>query len=127
MFAVVVFAVWTVFVWATRVSNIVRDDGSALDLVLAVVLAVLGGAVAVAALRRSPRWPLVALVAATAATWAVRTPLILLDGDHGVAFKAVHAALAVVSIVLAALAWHARPALATGKSGDRRAGAARAG
>ncbi len=127
MLAVVVFAVWTVFVWATRVSNIVRDDGSALDLVLAVVLAGLGVAVAVAALRRSPRWPLVALVAATAATWAVRTPLILLDGDHGVAFKAVHAALAVVSIVLAALAWRARPALATGKSGDRRAGAARAG
>lgn len=112
--AIVALAVWTLFVWGTRVSNILGDDGSTVDLVLAVVLAALGLAVAVAASIRRPRWPLVALVVATVATWAVRTPLILLDGDHGAAFKAVHVALAVVSLALAAAAWRSRDVLAGG-------------
>ncbi len=122
--ALYVFAGWTAYVWGTRVSNIVRDDGYTVDLVLAGALAVLGVAVAVTTWRRRPRWPLAMLVVVTVATWLVRTPLIVFDPGHGVAFKAVHAALAVVSIVLAALAWRARLVLAPAGSGDRRAGAA---
>lgn len=128
MVAVYAFAAWTVFVWGTRVSNIVRDDGSLLDLVLAVAIVVLGVAVAVAAARRRPTWPLATLVAATVLTWLVRTPLIVLDADHGAGFKAVHAALAVVSLALAALAWRSRGALhPTGRSAHQRTGGARTG
>ncbi len=122
--ALYAFAGWTAYVWGTRVSNIVRDDGYTVDLVLAGALAVLGVAVAVTTWRRRPRWPLAMLVVVTVATWLVRTPLIVFDPGHGVPFKAVHAALAVVSIVLAALAWRARLVLAPAGSGDRRAGAA---
>ena len=111
--AVVAFAAWTVFVWATRVSNILGDDGSTLDLVLAGAVTALGVAVAVAALRRRPPWPLAALVVVTVATWAVRTPPLLLDAEHDAAFKAVHLALAVVSLALAAAAWRSRHVLAT--------------
>lgn len=125
MLAVYALAAWTMFVWGTRVSNILRDDGSTLDLVLAAALAILGIVVAVAAWRRRPQWPLTALVAATVATWAVRTPLILFDADHDPAFKVVHAALAVLSVTLAALAWRSRSHLAPPPSGARRAGAAR--
>jgi hypothetical protein len=49
--------------------------------------------------------------------WLVRVPQILI-ADHTVAFKVVHVALGVVSVVLAALVWQigavARP------GGDRR-------
>ena len=112
MLAVAAFAAWTVFVWATRVSNVLRDDASALDLVLAAAVTGLGVLVAVATLRRRPQWPLVALVVVTVATWAVRTPPLLLDAEHGAAFKAVHLALAVVSLGLAAAAWRSRGVLA---------------
>ena len=127
MLVVSAFAAWTVFVWATRVSNILRDDGSTLDLVLALALTSLGLLAAVAALRRRPRWPLAVLAVATVATWAVRTPPIVFDPDHGAAFKAVHVALAVASVALAALAWRARHVLADGASGQRRAGVDPAG
>ncbi len=128
MLAVYAFAAWTVFVWGTRVSNIVRDDGSVLDLVLALAIVVLGVAVAVAGVRRGPMWPLAALVAATVVTWLVRTPLIVLDADHGGAFKAVHTLLALVSLGLAALAWRFRGVLrATGRSPHQSTGGARTG
>jgi hypothetical protein len=109
--AIYAFAAWTVFVWATRVSNIVGGDGSTLDLALAVVLGALGAAVAVAAWRRQPAWPLAALVLGTVATWAVRTPLILLDAERAAGFKFVHLSLAVVSVTLAVAAWQARGSL----------------
>ncbi len=101
------FAAWTVFVWTTRVRNIVEDDGSSLDLVLAAALAVLGVAVALVAWRaRARQAPVVAVaVGATLLAWAIRTPMILLDSQWGAAFKAVHSALAIVSVVLALAAW----------------------
>jgi hypothetical protein len=116
------FAAWTVFVWGTRISNIIDDGGAvgggrALDLAVAGGLTILGLVVAVATWRRRPAWALPALVVATVAVWAVRAPLILLDPDHGAAFKAVHAALAVVSLALAAGAWR------TARSRSDRAGA----
>ncbi|HSH23247.1 MAG TPA: hypothetical protein VK975_04210 [Acidimicrobiales bacterium] len=128
MLAVYAFAAWTVFVWGTRVSNIVRDDGSVLDLLLALAIVVLGVAVAVAGVRRRPMWPLTALVVATVLTWLVRTPLIVLDAGHAGAFKAVHTALAVVSLALAALAWRSRGVLnAAGWPVQQRTSGARTG
>ncbi|MBW3645419.1 MAG: hypothetical protein KY441_07950 [Actinobacteria bacterium] len=106
MIAVYAFAAWTVFVWGTRISNVVDDAGSStFDLVLAVALTALGVVVALTAWRRRPAWPVPILVVATVAAWALRTPPLLLDADHGAAFKAVHAGLALVSVVLAVLAW----------------------
>lgn len=109
MLAVYAFAAWTTFVWTTRVRNIAEDDGSALDLMLAAALAVLGVAVGLVAWRARARLaPVLGLaVVATVVAWAVRTPMILLDPEWGVAFKAVHSALAVVSVALALLAWRA--------------------
>lgn len=107
MLAVYAFAAWTLFVWTTRVRNIAEDDGSVLDLVLAAVLAVLGLAVVLAAWRARARLaPVLAVaVVATLVAWALRTPMILLDPEWGAAFKAVHTALAVVSVGLALVAW----------------------
>ncbi|MGI9120519.1 MAG: hypothetical protein ACR2G7_10455 [Acidimicrobiales bacterium] len=105
MLAVYALAAWTVFVWGTRISNIVGGAGSPVDLALAVGLAGLGVAVGVAAWRRTPRWLLTTLVLATLGMWAVRTPLILFDADRGAAFKTVHLVLAAVSVALAVAAW----------------------
>jgi hypothetical protein len=103
---------WTFLVWTTRIANIWRDEG--LDTAgkvgrtgLALSFTVLAIAVLVALWRssaRSTRLAVGALAAWTAGVWVVRGTAILL-GDHGAGFKAVHAILAVVSIVLAAGAW----------------------
>jgi len=101
---------WTVFVWGTRVRNIARDGGGTFSLLVALALVALGVLVAVSLLRDGePRWAVPALAAATVTAWAIRTPMILL-GDHGFAFKAVHTALALVSIALAAAAWRSSEA-----------------
>lgn len=105
MIAVYAFAAWTLFVWGTRVRNIVEDQGSTFDLVVALALAALGVAVAVAA-RKGALAPVLAVaVVATVAVWALRLPLIVFDAEHGGAFKAVHAALALVSVGLGLAAW----------------------
>lgn len=105
MIAVYAFAVWTVFVWGTRVRNILQDGGSAFDLWAALALAALGVAVVVGA-RKGGLAPILAVaVAATVAVWAVRAPLIIFDGDHGAAFVAVHVSLAVFSVGLGLAAW----------------------
>ena len=105
MIAVYAFAAWTVFVWGTRISNVVDDGSSTFDLLLAIALTALGVAVLLTAWRRRPAWPVPTLVVVTVAAWALRTPPLLLDPDHGAAFKAVHAGLALVSVALAVLAW----------------------
>lgn len=105
MIAVYAFAAWTVFVWVTRVRNIIQDQGSTFDLVVAVALAALGVAVVVAARKGGLEPVLGVAVAATVAVWAVRTPLIVFDGDHDTAFKVVHTALAVISVGLGLAAW----------------------
>ena len=99
------FAAWTVFVWATRVRNIVEDQGSTFDLSAAAALVALGVAVVVTAWKGGLAPLLAVTVVVTVAVWAVRTPPILLDADHGVAFKAVHLTLAVISVGLALAAW----------------------
>ena len=94
------FAGWTLFVWGTRISNILSDGGGAPALAVAVGLALLALAVAWHALQGRWAWSVPALAAATLAVWAVRLPGVLLH-DHGVAFKAVHVALGAVSAGLA--------------------------
>jgi hypothetical protein len=109
---------WTFFVWTTRTANIWRD--SALDggeklgrTGLALSFTLLAIAVVVTSWRRARQASLVALGALagwSVAVWVVRDVRILL-ADHDAAFKVVHTVLAVVSIVLAVLAWReARPA-----------------
>jgi hypothetical protein len=108
--------VWTLFVWATRIRIILGQDGSKTAVIVPVVLTVL----AVAALVDRRRWS-PALVLATVAVWAVRLPLVLVH-HHSVPFKLVHAALAVVSLVLSLATWRAlRPS--TSESPTRRSSA----
>jgi hypothetical protein len=101
------FGVWNVAIWATRVRNILRDDdlsdgGKAGWLVPALVFTV-AGLVALAAWARGRDGfvrPLAAAAVLTILYWPVRLVLVLV-GDEGAAFKAVHAVLAVVSVALA--------------------------
>lgn len=103
---------WTLFVWTTRITNVWRDAdlgpaqrwGATL---LASSLLGLALAVVVALGRRAPQATLVvvgALAVWTSGVWIVRGTAIL-AGNHDPGFKAVHSVLAVVSIVLAGLAW----------------------
>jgi hypothetical protein len=111
---------WTFFVWTTRIANIWRDE--ALDggdklgrTALAVSFTVLAIAVVVTLWRRAERASLVAVGALagwSVAVWVVRDGRILF-ADHDVSFKVVHTVLAVVSIVLAVLAWREARRLAS--------------
>jgi uncharacterized membrane protein HdeD (DUF308 family) len=110
--ATVALVAWTFLVWTTRIANIWRDAD--LDTgerwgrtLLALSFTVLAIAVAVVAARRLRPATFVAvgaLAAWTVIVWVVRGIGILAD-DHDPGFKVVHTVLAVVSIVLAALAW----------------------
>jgi len=93
-------ALWTLFVWGTRIVNILTDGGSAGALVVAVVLTALGLAAAASLAGRRLPWALPALAVATLVVWAVRVPLVL-SHDHEAAFVVVHLVLAVVSVGLA--------------------------
>jgi hypothetical protein len=103
---------WTFLVWTTRIANIWRDEaldtGEKLGRTgLAVSFTLLAAAVVVTLWRRAGRASLVAVGALagwTVVVWVVRDVAIVL-ADHGIGFKVVHTVLAVVSIVLAALAW----------------------
>jgi hypothetical protein len=92
---------WTLFVWGTRIFNILTDGGGAGALVVALGLTALGVAAAVSLgrVRRLP-WALPALAVATVAVWVVRVPL-LLAHDHAAGFVVVHLVLAGVSLALA--------------------------
>jgi len=103
---------WTTFVWTTRIANIWRDGaldaGEKLGRTgLALSFTLLAMAVLVTLWRR-PGWASQVAVGALAgwsvAVWVVRDARILV-ADHEVGFKVVHTVLAVVSIVLAVLAW----------------------
>jgi hypothetical protein len=112
---VLAFALWTLFVWAGRVSNVLRDDslsagGKAGRLGLAASFAV---PALVLVLWRAGHWRTrtassiavlaTALAAWTVGVWVVRT-IEIARHHHDAAFVAVHAVLAVVSVVLAGLA-----------------------
>jgi hypothetical protein len=110
--AAVVFVAWTFLVWTTRIANVWRDadldTGERLGAtLLALSFTGLAIVVVVTLWRRLPQATVTAvgaLAAWTAGVWIVRGAGILV-ADHDLGFKAVHTVLAVVSILLAALAW----------------------
>lgn len=112
----VAFVLWTAFVWVNRISNTLRSDtestgAKAFSTVLSVVMLALAVAVVVVVARA---WKgrltmggakvLMVAAAVTVVVWLIRVPQIL-TADHGAAFKGVHVALGVISVVLAALVW----------------------
>lgn len=111
----VAFSIWTVFVWAGRVRNVVADasiDGLEVAWRLGLACTFLAFAFATLALlartRGEPSTPLLRVIRSfaifTTLVWVVRAGGILLDGSHPAGFKIVHTLLAIVSI---ALAWQA--------------------
>jgi hypothetical protein len=110
--AVVASALWTLFVWGTRVRNIGNDDtlgGGEKALAFLVCAAFIGAAVAMLVLlaRRllAPLRVLLAVFAvATVGWWAVRSVFIVVH-DHSWAFRVVHIVLGIISSVLAVVAW----------------------
>ena len=103
-----VLAGWTLFVWATRIRNIVGDDAlsrgeRAGHLALALSFTVLALVVGVVAWRRLPRlWEAVVTLGAwTLGVWVVRSIGIATD-HHSAGFVAVHLVLAAGSIALCA-------------------------
>ena len=108
--ATIALAVWSLFVWTTRIRNIWTDDSLSTGeqwsrTVLALTFTVLALAVGHAVYHRSS-WlrPVVrALAGWTVAVWVVRSVGIA-TADHEGAFIAVHLVLAVISITLAGLA-----------------------
>jgi hypothetical protein len=107
----VALVVWTFLVWTTRIANIWRDAdldtgerwGRTL-LALSFTVLAIGVVVALGRLRQATVVAVGALAGWTIAVWVVRGVGIL-AADHDLGFKAVHTALAVVSISLAVLAW----------------------
>jgi hypothetical protein len=110
-----IFAVWTLFVWATRIDNIWSDDAldggqkltrTALALSFVTVALVVGW-VAARTFRRPPSpvdLRLVQLAAAwTIGVWIIRAGAIAV-GDHEVPFIVVHVVLGVISTALAVAA-----------------------
>lgn len=117
---VLIFALWTLFVWGGRLRNLWLDPGgfaeaSRWSLVGSIVFTALGLAVVGVWLasrfgsganlipRLIERIPVFALAGLTTVVWLIRAVDIAL-GDHSVAFIAVHVVLAVISIGLAVMA-----------------------
>jgi len=95
---------WTAFVWLTRIRNAARDGDSLLPYALSVSFLVLAFGV-LGTLGRDRRW-IVALAAWTVVVWPVRL-VDIAASDHSAGFVAVHAAIGVLSVALAALAGRA--------------------
>ncbi len=124
---------WTLFVWTTRIDNVLSQDdltttGRAARLALALSFTVLGVAFVAVAWRARGRAlsrveALVVEVGCwwTIGVWAVRGAQISL-GDNDAAFIVVHAVLGIVSIALAALTLRSTTMpLRHGTTGNRRA------
>ncbi len=103
-------AVWTLFVWLTRVRNVMGDDDLGVaDQILGMALSgsfiVLAVYVLQAVTRRRERLGTAVLLLAgwTTVVWIVRGVAIA-TGNHSVGFVVVHLALGVISIALAFVA-----------------------
>ena len=109
---VVASALWTLFVWSTRVRNVGNDDtlgGGEKAFAFFVCVVFIGAAIAMLVLlarRRSARLRVLLSVfaVATVAWWAVRSVFIVVH-DHSMAFRVVHIVLGIISSVLAVAAW----------------------
>ena len=112
--AVVASALWTLFVWGTRVRNIGKDHtlgGGQKTFAFGVSLVFIGAALLLLwlALRRRNdelRAVLPLFAIATVGWWAVRSVFILVH-HHSWAFRVVHIVLGIISSVLAVAAWRA--------------------
>ena len=99
---------WTVFLWLSRLRNILGDDdltstGRAWRIGVVVVFVLLATVTAAGLIRRTVV-PLMVLIVWTVSYWLVRGTGILL-GDWSVNFTVVHTVLMVVSLGLAIGAW----------------------
>ena len=109
---VVASALWTLFVWGTRVRNVGNDDtlgGGEKAFAFFVCAVFIGAAIAMLVLlarRQSARLRvlLAAFAVATVGWWAVRSVFIVVH-DHSMAFRVVHIVLGIISSVLAVAAW----------------------
>jgi hypothetical protein len=124
---------WTLFVWTTRIDNVLSQDdlttaGRAARLALALSFTVVGVALLAVAWRARGR-PLSRVEAVvidvgcwwTIGVWVLRGVQISL-GDHDAAFIIVHAVLGIVSIALAAVTLRSTTMpLRHGTTGNRRA------
>jgi hypothetical protein len=107
---VVLFVLWSTYVWITRIVNALGDETANKPFAVALSLSVLApvlasGVVLVRARHRglgeteARLWQAAGVW--TALVWLVRGAEIVVS-DHGVAFKAVHVVVGAVSIALAA-------------------------
>jgi len=112
--AVVASALWTLFVWGTRVRNVGNDNtlgGGEKAFAYLVCAVFIGAAIAMLVLvvRRQPdqlRVLLPVFAIATVGWWAVRSVFIVVH-HHSWAFRVVHLVLGIISSVLAVVAWQA--------------------
>jgi hypothetical protein len=111
---VIASALWTIFVWTTRVRNAVSDDElNGVEKSGAVIVSLVFVVAAIVILWMLVRRRLVGLrtlllvfAIGTVGWWAVRSVLILVH-DHGWGFRIVHVVLGIISSVLAVAAWQA--------------------
>jgi hypothetical protein len=120
---------WTLFVWGTRIGTIWSDDD--LDVaaragrtLLVASFLVLAALTVGALVREDSRLPTVVRIFAgwTGGVWVVRM-IAMATGDHSTGFVVVHGVLALVSVVLAALAWRATLPARHGTASHRHRGA----
>ena len=105
-------ALWTLFVWGTRVRNVGNDDtlgGGERAFAFLVCVVFIGAATAMLAMlvmRQSARLRalLPVFAVATVGWWVVRSAFIVVH-DHSMAFRIVHIVLGIISSVLAVAAW----------------------
>ena len=115
---ILAFALWSAYVWVTRIRNAWApdsDETSSAKVISTVSagLLLVGVVAALAILVRARTRAFAAaevlalrvFVGLTIAVWAFRVPQILLDAEHNVPFKVVHTALAVISVGLGVLTW----------------------
>ena len=108
----VLLGVWTLFIWGSRIRNIVRADGWVASgaMAAAVMFTVLGLTLVVLTVRSGPAdeaavWSdaggrLGVGLASLGILWWVVRDLLILFADHSVAFKLVHTVLAVITVIL---------------------------
>lgn len=102
---------WTVFVWISRIRNVVNADeidttGKFLRLVVVAIFLGFAGLLAAWIVKGSPRWALAAASIWSVGFWLVRGGGILLDPNHDTGFKAIHTALMIATFAVVALAWY---------------------
>ena len=102
-----VLIAWTVFLWLSRLRNVLNDEdltsgGRAIRVGVVVVFVAMAAAAAVAVRRRKPI-VLVVFLCWTVGYWLVRGTGILIDGGYSLSFKAIHTLLMVISLTLSAL------------------------